>query len=596
VHNKEDWEFQENVMIAEHSAITRATESFGWFSLMISKESFTENIMIQAKVKMGEAGNGIGFLFNIPEAAKRLYLNDGYCLWLGSDLNRASKLFISSIEVMQIPEVVLHRNQWYTVCIEKLENTIYVYLDEVLQFSYVGHMPILGTHVGLLSRDADFEIQDFSIFVGSQNIMINCLSVPDAFLAQKDYETALSEYRRIGYAFPGRAEGREAMFRAGVTLLEKGKNNSQPEASKIFDQALEEFEKLHKTPGAPLEYLGKSLVYQATLDWDEEIKCLELAFRRYPKHPLLYLLQEQIIYRMHENSRSNRNGAYQFVLLALRHIPQVIKEQPVLKLITHLKRHWENLDFLLEENQEPLYQNESLAISLSFWLEKPYVLHEIIDELKIKEPLPVPLLFNAFFCLIKLGSDGIIKEKLDELQNHPNFFKEASILKLAIYAKEGHLEEVLHKFSGSLDPLKEPILLHLLDQALDEKKTELVHQVMEKLSFTNLNFDCRQIWAYLLEKNWGKSGEILHAYSFEELANETSLLHFLFGCWLYATEGKTLADIHFSGVLDVAYPRSWSLGSHYIIGKLSDEWFKRAFSFEKNQLKRQLELFKIISA
>ena len=35
-------------------------------------------------------------------------------------------------------------------------------------------------------------------------------------------------------------------------------------------KALEEFEKLHYTPGAPLEYLGKALVYKAQGEFEEE--------------------------------------------------------------------------------------------------------------------------------------------------------------------------------------------------------------------------------------------------------------------------------------------------------------------------------------
>ena len=88
--------------------------------------------------------------------------------------------------------------------------------------------------MGLLARDADLEVEHFTVSVGSQSVMVNCLAVPDAFLAQKQYLLALSEYRRIGYSFPGRAEGREAMFRAGITLLEQARMENSP---KLYDQA-----------------------------------------------------------------------------------------------------------------------------------------------------------------------------------------------------------------------------------------------------------------------------------------------------------------------------------------------------------------------
>ncbi len=36
VKRKEDWEFQENVLIAEHTAVTRTSDEAEWVSLMIS--------------------------------------------------------------------------------------------------------------------------------------------------------------------------------------------------------------------------------------------------------------------------------------------------------------------------------------------------------------------------------------------------------------------------------------------------------------------------------------------------------------------------------------------------------------------------------
>ena len=68
---KGDWEFQENVLIAEHAAITRHTEVSDWVSLMISKASVTGNTKIEAEIKLGEKSNGIGFLLSIPEAEER---------------------------------------------------------------------------------------------------------------------------------------------------------------------------------------------------------------------------------------------------------------------------------------------------------------------------------------------------------------------------------------------------------------------------------------------------------------------------------------------------------------------------------------------
>jgi eukaryotic-like serine/threonine-protein kinase len=612
IFNKADWEFQENVLIAEHIAITRGTEISDWVSLMISKSSFSENIKIEAKVRLGEKGHGLGFLLSIPEASQRTHLNDGYCLWLGSDQNRSTKLLRSTVEVLNSPDVYLQHGELTRVRIEKIDNNLYLYLNNVLQFSYISHLPLVGTHIGLLARDADFILEDFSIFVGSQSVMVKCLAVPDAFLAQKNYITALSEYRRIGYSFPGRAEGREAMFRAGITLLEQARtSSSQEEAWDLYDKALNEFEKLHGTPGAPLEYLGKALTYQALNENDEEVKCFELAFRRYPNHPLLPILKEQIVYRMHTSSRSNRLATYRFILLVLRHMEDVAGSENAKKLFASLKKHWEPLYFIQTDSVNEIsdtLDNLTIGTVLAFWLAKPYVLSDIIQELVTKIPSPITPICNALYCLIELGALKLARKSLDEVKKqfsqkeheHP-----LQMLEIALSYFDGASPSdclsLISSFQGKLDFSTERTLLFLLTQAISRSDLESVHTIYAELqqkqcelsSGTALLIDCFQIWAYLLQKNWNAANEILSSYPIEQLLHDDSLLHFLYGCWLQVTEGQEITIIHFSAVLDVIHPRTWSLFNHFYNGKidLSNGWIQKAFLWERRQLYLQLILY-----
>ena len=204
-----------------------------------------------------------------------------------------------------------------------------------------------------MSRDTNYIIERIAVYGGSQNLKLSCLAVPDAFLAYKEYDKALVEYRRIAHSFPGQTEGREGLFRAGITLLEKARFTSDElEMEKIIDQALEEFAKLHATPGAPMEYVGKALVYQTLHDYAEEAKCFELALRRYPKHPLSTLLHEKIAYRMHESARKNRIATYAFVLLVIRHLPDIAARPNAQRLFMGLQRHWEPLPFIDPEGSK----------------------------------------------------------------------------------------------------------------------------------------------------------------------------------------------------------------------------------------------------
>lgn len=618
IEKKDDWEFQENVLIAEHIAITRTPEVTDWVSLMISKESFPKNIKVEFNIRIGEKGQGIGLLFNVPEAAERVHLNDGYCLWIGSDTLRMTKVLRAAVEVLNSPETFLQRHQWYRVRIEKIDNSIHYYLNDVLQFSYISHLPLAGTHIGLLSRDADFVISSIKVYSGSQSINVSCLAVPDAFLAHKDYLAALHEYRRIGYSFPGRTEGREAMFKAGVTLLEQAKNSKNKEnVTQLFEQSLEEFSKMHNTPGAPLEYLGKALVYQHLKDYEEEIKCFELGYRRYPLHPLLPLLNEQVIYRMQESSRSNRYATYSFILLAIRYIPEIPHNSNAKKLFKNLKQNWEVLYFI--EDDHPFHPDEnekliSFALSVAFWVAKPYILLELIDKLKNefkdKPGLKTTLIGNALFSLIELEAEELALEKIDDLERLAKeaaflpLERELSLFKLLVHHPSQSVEETLKNLfdllPSNLTKKEMRILFYLFRLALKEAKLDLVHQFIKKLKdeFTIpedalLRLDMYLIYAFMLKKDWTKAGEIFQRYPYELLTQETTPLHFLYGTWLYVTEGREIALIHFSSVLEVSYPRSWCLATHYLNGKIRQDskWMRKAFKWEKKQLAYQLQFF-----
>lgn len=601
ISEKEDWEFQENILIAEHVAITRLAEETEWVSLMISRQSFTGNTKFEASINLGANSHGIGLLFSIPEAIERAHLNEGYCLWIGSDSNRNTKLLRSNVEIMQASDIFLKRQHWYKVRIEKIEKSIHFYIDDVLQFSYLAHLPLIGTHIGLLSRDADFEISPIQVYVGSLNLTVNCLAVPDAFLAHQDYPKALSEYRRIAYSFPDRPEGREALFRAGLTFIEQAKDH--PLQRHLLDEALQEFEKLHGTPSAPLQYLGKALVYEMLNENEEEVKCFELAYRRYPHHPLLVMLQEQIVSRVHEVSRKERLAAYRFILLTIRYLPSTVLDTHTQRLFKNLQKHWELLPFLETkppETSSPIH----LSIPLAFWLAKPYVLEEILNELLAQETKDLTEICNIFYCFLEWGAWPFVKQTLNKIKTQTNdaashlFWVEAA---LACHFMT--LQEIASVFQPSallgVNYQETRAIFYFIDQALDQKQSDLVLACIQNLENPDLSADIQlklninRIWAYLQKQDWQKAGEIFSNYSLEFLNKDSSILHFLYACWLLVTESYEISHIHLTGLFSVSYPRSWTLASHYLIEhiSLSSQWAQQAFIWEKRQLYRQLALY-----
>ncbi len=394
LERKEDWQFQENILLAKNIAITRSLDVTEWAELMISKKSFANNMRIEAEVRLGEEGQGLGFLLSVPE--ERENLEEGYCLWIS---HTSCKLFRNNVQILETK--ILQPKIWHQIRIERVDDHLKFFVDGKLKLHFASHLPLAGNHMGLLHKDRNFELKNCRLYNGSHNAMVGCLAVPDAFLGRKMYDVALEEYRRIGQSFPGRMEGREALFRAGLTLIEKGRIEKN---DKYYHLALKEFEKLYRTPGAPLEYLGKSLVYAALGDNEEEAKCLELGLRKFPNHPLLPMLKEHIVYRMHESSLNNRESAYLIILLAIRHIPDLLENPDTKHLIESLEKNWEPLPFI----QPAEDRLGKIAIQLAFWLAKIPILVEIAHNVQENE-----ILFNnALVCLQELEAKEALSKFL----------------------------------------------------------------------------------------------------------------------------------------------------------------------------------------
>jgi eukaryotic-like serine/threonine-protein kinase len=595
LQNKEDWQFHENILLAKHTALTKQPELAEWASLQVSKASFTGNIKIEAEIQLKEGGKGVGFLLDIPEKEQRNRIDEGYCLWCSSS---NSFLLRSQVSVKEIPELCLSFQKKHHLCIERIHNQIRIFFDGALISTYASLLPMSGRHVGILYKDTEFSLKSLRISSGRQPLHINCLAIPDAFFTKGHWEIALEEYRHIARSFSGRAEAREAIFRAGLSLLENAKQMSSPKKrSLLFQQALEEFEPLHSTVGAPLEYLGKSMVYASMKESEEEAKCLELSLRKFAKHPSLPLLQEQVIFRSFESSLKERKTAYRLILIGVQHIPQFLESRETKKLLEILQNHWEWPLSQEVLSVDKLLQKDFLTIYLSFHLAKKETLCELIEGW-LSSHSNEEVIEEALFALLELGFTKDLASLMPNiLSRFPNY-NWSSIMQLFQWhfsPKKAPLAHSLQKLTQEKKGLR--TLLHIIQHCLTLHRSDLLTSFFKDLppslySQNPLLFDSFHLWYLLLERDFQKAKEILDTYPTSALNDEKNPLHFLYVIYLHSTEGTKIAEAHFSSILETPYPSSSSLLSHYLLKRISlKTWGKEAFFWEKRALFRQLSLF-----
>lgn len=575
INNVDQWEFQESVMLTKQMAISRYAGLIDWVLLMLSKEPYSGNIQVTATIRPLEESGGLGFLMCVPSNSGREGLEKGYLFWIGSKENPGIKLFRDNVEIVRVEDIYLEPGEISTLSVEKQDNILRLLINEEPKLTHISHVPIVGGHFGLVSRDVEFEISPIHLSTGSQNVLVNCLSVPDAFLLNEDYDRALMEYRRIAHSFKGRPEGREATFRAGFTLIQKGN----------FSAALDEFELLHNTAGAPIEYLGKSLVYQAEKNLEEEIKCLELAARKFPKHPLRYVLDEHILFRLHETAQKDRIGAYAFTLLTLRHIPRIYNLAETDRLTRNLKMSMEELPFIiLPSNLSEEEERLSLSILLSFWLAKPGSLYELTQAIPDRHKHSIPLLENGLLSLYELGYPKLIDFILSvkyRNESSPEFLLLKNLFEIAI-----DQSTLSQKLDLVLKKGNERYLSSLLSSGLTREEAPKLLPYFDELK----KFDHLHIWALLLSGKKREPEKLLRGKPIDE---PTSPYFLLQGCLLAATKGEEEALKHFETLLDTPFPPSTALLGHYLTEKinLKGPWFNQAFFWEKIQLYRQCALY-----
>lgn len=587
INRKQDWDFQENILLTKHLAITRSPEVMEWLHLMVSKDSFTGNIRIETEVYIQSHSEGMGLLFTTTEVNKRGVFLEGYTIWLNQS-PMSCRLFYGGAEVMTVNDLDIPQNIALSLQIDKMDNHLYIYLNHTLICHYISLIPLPTAQLALVAYDNYFTISNIRISLGSQNAMINCLAIPDAFLSNKNYSKALLEYRRIGNSFSGRMEGREALFRAGITLIKYATvQRKSSERERLYLFALDEFSKLRHTPGAPLEYLGKSLVYEETQEIEEEIKCLEICIRKYSKHPLFKMIVEQIIMRLHQTSSYTRIPAYHFALLALRHLPKLFILEENKRMVTLFNQHLELIPFFVHlENQDEVIKHLDLSCQLAFWLAKPITLIEILENTP-----PLFIATNAFFGLLAMGFDQWVGENL-HLCSDP---VEAEKIQIACLGhKKGFslaIQTYLTQFPGSKSASR--ALYYLLDQTILKNKTaSLYSEELLELFMQNQQLAPLGLELLLLQNRWSAAEKLIASYHLEDLQDDSSVFYPLIGCWLCYKHSEAKATSYLKEAINAPFPTSKLLLSYFLQGKITNKaWSQTALTWEKISLFRQLRLF-----
>lgn len=373
------WDVQEHVYV-DRWPVEISLVQPSWVYWMVSKPTHSGNFRIDFTFSMGADAEGVGLLFNMPDLHEQLRPLSGFCLWISGPERGGACLCRDGTALLDAPSIQPIAGKRHTLRVEKLDNCLYCSFDAVPALTYSSTLPLVGTHLGLLSAGGGVDILSLNFFAGGLSLKTSCLTVPDHFLAAKVYAKALAEYRRIAFVFSGYSEGQKARFLAGITLLELAKARAPKRGrNRHFERALEEFQMLRNSPSAPLEWLGKALTYRQWQQWAEEANCLELGCLRYPDNPKKKYLKEEIVSQLFTAVGKNRQLAARLILLLARTLPDDLMRSDISAQIQSLRAqldgpaHFGDLTGDLRVKRLAVYRWQ-LILEMSTWLSQPKAL------------------------------------------------------------------------------------------------------------------------------------------------------------------------------------------------------------------------------
>jgi eukaryotic-like serine/threonine-protein kinase len=568
IKEKSDWKFQENIFLTKHIAISKSLDFLEWVNLAISKQSFAGNIRIKTSISFSNENTGIGILFSIPSADKKKSLEEGYHLWINP---KGFELYRNNVFVVRaITQTALKTNTFHQIEIEKTDHHVRLFINKQSILNYFSYLPIAGTHIGLLSKHISFQLALIEVLSSSHTVKVNCLAVPDAFLIHKNFDIALQEYRRIGKSFPGRSEGREAMFRAGITLLEKAKSiHDERQKDDLFSAALEEFSKLHNTTGAPLEYLGKSLVYSELKEFEEEAKCLELACRKYNSHPLINRLKEHLTYRIHECSLYTKEATFRLIFLTLNVFPEILSSNDSQNLLQEIKKSFDYIYFCK-------VNDDSFNELLSFWIGKQPSILEMLENKKSS--------FTLLFALLELDMANIVRDEINHLTKklEPNILEKFKLISTDIPIRE-KLEKIVNDEYEDTDF---SFYYYLMNQAIDKNEFNTVKDFLDLLVSDEQKsyLDLLKCLFFLYNNEIKLVENILINYPYEVIIQQ---FNFIYLCFLTKTKQEKKLIKLIDWIDESKNCHSQLLGKYLY----SNQQLEPVFYWEKKQLHRQLTLY-----
>ncbi|WP_063329141.1 serine/threonine-protein kinase PknD [Chlamydia pecorum] len=553
---RQSWKWCEPILLSKYFPMLEVLPS-SWYRLAISNvESFSE---VRLECTLSRRGVVEGFGVLLPPSVNSIdnSFYRGYGFWLQMKENVLSvSLVKNGLEIQKISQEIYGQKEAFSIILEKCSNSLSLYIDSALWLVYVDYMPSRGGHIGVLVQNMEEILGEIGVFESSGSLHVNCLAVPDAFLSEKLYDRALVFYKRIAESFPRRKEGCEALFRAGIALMEKASFEDDLDG---FSCALEEFSLLHQSVLAPLEYLGKALVYQRLGEFHEEVKSLLLALKRYSQHPEISRLKDHLIYRLYESLHKRHSVTMVFLLLVLQVAPELISVGQEKTFLGYLKDKLQSSLLYRLGIAPPQLRSLKMELFLSLWSGFMPLLPELFQ--RAWELRDFRTLAEIFYVAAEIKYSEFLELYAEEFKRRVlsiELSQEAvEIAPEKMYVFIEDLQSILKGEEGlsRIEMLPPELILYLFELFANEamicSQGERILEVLPMIrkhlpeAWEKLYLLPHEIRARLWMHEKQEAYDLINLYDPELRQDPCHEVFVLYGCWLALAKGQEHAEAHF---------------------------------------------------
>ncbi len=537
-------------------------------------------------------------------------LGNGYNLAVLPGRRRTLSLWRSGRLVAGARSPQFEHRRWYRVAVTREDDRFSLRIDGEEIYVYHDPIPQSGGFVGLTGRTHGIRIRNLRVSSLGTSATVSCLAVPDAFFNRKLYDEALAEYKRIAASLPGRDEGRLAGFRAGLSLLEIARSEEDDEVRAfIHTEANEAFARLTGPNESCLASLGRAMVASDQKKWREKRQALETALELYPDDPHITTVNEWLLGQLHDVDQNDRQKIAELLPLAIGHcMDDVWGRRVVRDLVKDIRKQWEIPSFMSSRGafrENDRVSQAELKLFFAFWSGGPRLIEKATLEILNAQALRPHHAADAVFSLIELGH----AEKADELLTRLDTELQVgggqrgrqilSLCRAATYSSQGDADAAQRALREvEPDPscrIFNSARLCVARTVFEGPQPYNALKIMRPITQHDTFAREHQAWfclcmgdpkradkhlRYFLQRNDHRSGK--------------NLSNFLHGVSLIQRGQQENALVVFKYLDAVRWPRSWTLGSHYALGRLGGgdmaAYLKRSFPWERINLERHAAL------